>query len=100
MPARQECVFVDANWLADIVMNVAVADMAERNGAHAWNEFCHRGVRQFKKLRHCSDRHRYVVLDRPALRLLHLGQHLPNAPESLRLVEALGDGRVLDKIAL
>ena len=48
----------------------------------------------------CADRHRNVVLDRAALRLLRVGHRLAQAPERLALLERRGERRVGDQLAL
>ena len=53
--------------------------------------------RLLDEIRDGGDRHRNVVLDRAALRFLHLGEHVADVPERLGLLEAVGDGRVLDQ---
>ena len=55
------------------------------------------GARFCEECRHRGDRHRHVVLDRAAFRLLHFGQRVAQVPERLCLVEARRDRRVLDQ---
>ena len=81
-------------------MDVAVADVAERQRTRAGNERGDGRVGLPDEGRHGGDRHRDIVLDRAALVALHLAEHLADAPEALGLFEALGRGRVGDQAAL
>ena len=101
VPARQEFRLVGADRLGDVVVDVAVAEMAERHRPRAGDQLSTTAAFASRdESRHRGDRHRDVVLDRAAVVLLRLAEVLADAPERLRLVEALGDGGVVDQTAL
>ena len=76
MPACQKGVFVGADRLRDVEMDVAVAEMAEGKDARAGECRLDRGSCVLDELRNGGDWHRYVVLDRAALMLLHFREML------------------------
>ena len=62
--------------LADVVVDVAVADMAERQRPRARDAAVTAAFASLDEGRHGRDRHRHVVLDRAAFVLLHLADML------------------------
>ncbi len=94
LPAREIGERVRADRLAHVEMDVAVAEMAERDRPRARHERFDRGARLRDEVRHGRDRHGDVVLDRAALEFLRLGNELAQTPERVALLDALGDGRV------
>ena len=84
VPARQEVRGVAADRLADIVMDIAVAEMAERHRPRARDQLHHRGIGLRDEGGHGGDRHRDVVLDRAAFRLLRRRHLVAQLPERLR----------------
>ena len=79
--AVQECRPVRVHGLGEIVMNVAVSNMAkgaETDPGHYRRE---RGVRLLDELRRPGNRHRNVVLDARAFAGLGFGNTLPETPE-------------------
>ena len=96
MPARHEVGCVAADGLADIVVDVAVAEMAERHRTRARNEFHHRRIGFLDEGGHGGDRHRDVVLDRTAFRLLRGRHFIAEFPEPRALGKIRRDHRVVD----
>ena len=94
VPARQEFGFVRAFGLRHVVVDVAVADMAERQRTAARDEFHHRGIGLLDEGRDRRYRHRHVVLDGSADMPLHFAEHFADAPERFALRAAVGDGGV------
>ena len=96
---RKSCI-VGAVRLGDVVVDVAVAEMAEWQRARAGNQRGDRGVGLLDEGGHRRDRHRDVVLDRAAGVALDFAELLADAPERLRLFETVGDGGVADQPAV
>src|SRR4051812_2076979 len=94
VPTLEVLGFVGADRLGDVVVNVAVADVAEWHWPAAGNELARRGVAFLDERRDVGDRHRDVVLDRAALAALHLAEQLADAPERPGLLDAFADGGV------
>jgi hypothetical protein len=96
VPARQEIGGVAADRLADIVVDVAVAEMAERHRPRARNQLDHGGIGFRDEIGHGGDRHRDVVLDRAAFRLLRRRHFVAQLPERLALAQIRRDHGVVD----
>ena len=97
VPARQKGLLVGADRLRDVVVNVAVAQMAEghRPGArHGLRNGC---ARRGDEVRHARDGHRDIVLDRAAFQLLHVGHQFAQAPEISGLLERACQRGVFDQ---
>src|SRR5580704_11640847 len=94
VPARQERILVGADRLADVEMEIAVAEMAERTGTRAGDHGLHHRARLLEKVGHRRDRHRNVVLDRAALGFLRFRDRRAQMPERIALLETLGDDRI------
>ncbi len=96
MPFGEEGLGVHAHGLAEVEVDVAVADMPE--GAHA--KARHFGLagrtRLDQEIRDTADRHGDIVLDRGTFMLLVFGKRLSQMPEGGRLLVAGGDGGILD----
>src|ERR1700691_2923566 len=80
IPAFEKIRLVGADRLADVVVDIAIAEMAERQRARTGYQRDDRRVRVLEEGRHCCDWHRYVVLDRASGMTLRLAEHLANAP--------------------
>ena len=100
VPALEEFLFVGIGRLRDIVVNVAVAEMSERQRPRAGNKRGHRRVRVTNESRHRRDWHRNVVFDRAAGVALHLAKHFAHAPERLGLFQTVGNGGIDDESRL
>ena len=96
----QEDRAIHAGRLADIVVDVAVAEMTERHGPRSGNHQLHELIGARDKLRHARDRHGDVVLDAAAFLLLHLAHQLAQAPQLLRLRQRRRDHRAVDLAGL
>ena len=81
-------------------MQVAVAEVAEGEGARARKRLLRVRMRARDEFRNLGNGHGNVVLDRHADAALHLREHLAHLPERLALGAALGNGRILDHAAL
>jgi len=96
-PLAEEGLLVHANGLAQVEMNVAVAQVAEGASADA-GEFAfdhrRRPGDEFGDLRH---RHRDVVLDGATLVFLGLGDGLPETPQLPCLGSAGGDDCIIQE---
>src|SRR5204863_3122574 len=99
-PAFEERRLVGIDWLRNVVVDVAVAELAEWEGTRAANELCDRSVGLADKRRHVCDRHRDVMLDRAADLALHLAEHFADAPEGFGLLERIRDCGVRHDAAL
>ena len=86
--------------LRDVVVHVAVAEVAERHGPRARAHALDYRVRQAQELRDQRHRHRDVVLDAAAFALLRFRCRLAQAPEALRLRQRARDHAVADEAAL
>src|SRR5262249_16425122 len=80
--------------LSQVVVDVAVAEMAEGADADAGHRLRAHPTRLLEDLRHLADGHRDVVADARAFRLLRIRDRLAQLPERLRLRAALGDRAV------
>ena len=80
--------------LHQIEMDIAVAEMTERDAADARHEAFANVGRAADQLRHFGHRHRDVVLDRGAGQFLRLGMLLAEFPERGALRATLGDDGV------
>ena len=89
-------VLVHADRLADIVVDIAVAEMAEGDGPGAGDHQLHELVGPVDEFRHSASRDGHVMLDAAAFVLLHLAHHLAKLPEFARLLGGLRQNRVLD----
>src|SRR6266480_6227870 len=96
VPARKKIRRVAANGLADIIMDIAVAEMAERHRPRARYQLYYRGIGLFDEIRHRGDRHRNVVLDRAAFWLLRSGHFIAQLPERHTLAEVCRNHGVID----
>ena len=85
MPAREEIRGIAADRLADIVVDVAVAEMSERNRPRTRNQFYDGGIGLLDEIRHRDHRHRDVVLDRAAFRFLRRRHLVAQFPERAAL---------------
>src|SRR5258706_7905906 len=83
-----------------IVVQVAVADMAERAVTDAWVGTLHGGIRGLQEFGNLRHRDRYVVGDRAAGPSLRLGEVLPHLAEPLRLRSRRGDYGIAHKARL
>ncbi len=79
--------------VADVVVQVAVADVAEAENRHARKRLADGRVRALDELRHLRHGDRDVVLDVGELRFRN---RLPDRPEGLRFALVLGDDGVRD----
>ncbi len=100
VPTRKKGFLVSAYRLRNVVMQVAVADMAEANDARTGNHFQRRSIGFVDEGGDGCDGHGYIVLDRATFRLLCPGHFLAHFPEGLRLRNAFADGRILNNVAL
>ncbi len=73
-PARQKFRRIGSDRLADIVVDVSVTKMTERERAGAGDQVRHGCIGFDQEIRHRGYRHRDVVLDRAALGLLCAGE--------------------------
>ena len=96
LPIRQEHGPLHARRLADIVVDIAVAEMAERYRARARDHQLDQPIGAGHELRHPGHGHGDVVLDAAAFFLLHLAHQLAQAPQRLALRQRRGDDRVGD----
>ncbi len=96
MPLGQEGFRVHSDGLAEVEMDVPVADMPEGADAQAGHGGLAVCRRFHEEIRDAADRHRDIVLDRGALMLLVFGEALAQMPESLRLRFARSERRILD----
>ena len=86
--------------LAHIVVDIAVAEMAEGHGTRAGDHQLDELIGAGDELRHAGDRHGDVVLDRAAFVLLHLAHQLAQTPQLVLLRERRRDHRVADLACL
>src|SRR5262249_28765350 len=100
VPTREELLLIGADRLIDIVVNVAIAEMAEGQRPRPGNERGHRSVGVTDESRRGGDRDGNIVLDRAAGEALHLAEHFAYAPKRLALFDAVGDGGVAYEPAL
>ena len=80
LPIAQEDRAIHAGRLADIVVDVAVAEMAERHRPRAGDHQLDKLIGARDELRHPRHRHGDVVLDGAAFVLLHLAHQLAQPP--------------------
>src|SRR5258707_11074629 len=92
VPPGEERLRVGADRLADVVMNVAVAEMAERHRPAARDQRFDGLAGVMQEIRNRGDRDRDVVLDRAAFALLRLGENLAQMPEGTAGLETVGNG--------
>ena len=78
----------------DVVMQVAIPDMAERNQLEIRAQPPQQFVTALEERLHVRKRHRNIVLERLALLALGLGDRVPEAPETLGFTRILGDDRI------
>ena len=95
-PLAKERLGVHALGLAEVEMDVSVADMPEGADAQPRHLDLAGCTRLDEEIRDAADGHRDIVLDGGALMLLDFGQALSQMPEALGLPIARGDGRILD----
>src|SRR6185503_1174500 len=81
---------------ADVVVQVAVANVAEAIDLHAGERALERGRRPAGKVGNLRDRDRDIVLYIGELRL---GNRLPDAPQRARLLAALRERRIAQSAA-
>src|SRR5262249_9134781 len=89
--------FVEAGGLMDVVVDIAVADMAERIRSDARHPFFDRGMGPGNERRDLAHRYRDIVLDARALEFLCFDEAFADAPEFTRLRAAFSDNAVFDK---
>ena len=94
-PLREEGRRLHADRLGQVEVDVAVPEMPERTGAQARHLGLAGGRGLLEEVGEAGQRHRNVVLDRAALRLLHPGQRFAQAPEGGVLGGAAADGGIL-----
>src|SRR6266853_4269528 len=100
VPPGEERWRVGANRLADVVMNVTVAEMAERHRPAARDQRFDGLAGVMQEIRHRSDRDGDVVLDRAAFSLLRLGENLAQMPEGTAMLDTVGNGSIAHQTAL
>src|SRR5690606_25568335 len=93
-PARQVLGPVHAYRLGDVVVDVAVADMAERAGTGTGDRLLDHRIRLLDEIGYAGDGNGDIVLDAAAFRYLRLDDRLADPPEVLHLLLALGDHRI------
>src|SRR5690242_3881998 len=93
----EELGFIGGRWLMDVVMNIAVTDMAERVWPNTRHPSFDRGVCAGDESRDFAHRYGDIVLNAGAFEFLRLDQAFANAPEIARLRAAFGDNAVLDE---
>ena len=87
----------DANRLAEVEVNIAVADVTKGADPQTGHRCLHPRARLFHELGDAAHRHGDIVLQAHALGLLRFGDALANAPELGALGGVLRDGRVVDQ---
>ena len=97
---REERFVIAADRLRDVVVQIAVAHVAEADDARAGRDRRDGAGGLSMNCRDRCDRHRNVVLDRGAFRPLRVGQHFAELPEGVALGEACGDHRIADDALL
>jgi len=100
VPPGEERLRVGADRLADVVMNVAVAEMAERHRPAARDQRFDGLAGVMQEIRHRSDRDRDVVLDRAAFSLLRHRENLAQMPEGTAMLDTVGNCRIVHQTAL
>lgn len=91
---RQEFCGIRAAWLAQVEMDVAVADMSESNHPCPRRRCRDRACRGINELRDRADRHRNVVFETCAFPLLRLRNPVSDAPQVVALRVALRNSSV------
>src|SRR5262249_14327010 len=87
IPAGQKGVFVGADGLRNIAMNIAVTGMTEGNEPGTRESRCHRALGLIEKRGNGGDRHADVMLDRAAFEALSIRQEFAKLPEVGALFE-------------
>src|SRR6185503_3002444 len=85
--------------LGEIEMDVAVAEMAERDRDDSRHKLRDRRASTLDKIRHPLHRHRNIVLDRAPGMFLDFAHSMPHAPEESRLIKRGGNRRIPDDTA-
>src|SRR5262249_21008484 len=98
-PALEELGRIGAGRLAQVVMDVAVADVTEGEGTYAGQLGGDGGGRAGDEVGDATDRHRDIVLDAAALIFLAFDHGLADAPELARLRRAGGNDAVFYQVA-
>src|SRR6185437_3517218 len=97
-PAREEHCVIGPFRHADVEMDIAVADVSERNGACARYK-CLNGLRRgFHEFGNARDGNGNVVLDRPAFRFLCFRNAFAQTPKCCALRFAFSDDGIGDVI--
>ena len=99
-PAGEELRLVRPHRLGNIVMDVAVAQMAEGADTGARDGSKNRLFRRRHELRYSGNRDGDIVLDGAALRLLRIRHALAHVPQCLTLGFGGGDHGILDQPGL
>ena len=97
LPMAKERRFFHAHRLAEIEVNVAVADMTEGKDPDARQFPFHHRRRPGDELRDAGDRHGHVMLDAGAFANLRFRQDIAQVPDLPGLGPAGGDHRVRDQ---
>src|SRR5215467_10751213 len=80
IPSGNKCILVGAHRLTQVVMDIAVTKVSERNRTNARHALCNSFIRALNEFRNLLNWHRYIMLDAGTFEALYIGKVLAKIP--------------------